>query len=235
MIMDLLSQNIPEGNYNMKTLIQVLLVVITTTVASYSFGLYNDISSSVLDKYPFIALYLKLLAIWCILLFIFVGVLVLITAFTLFLFCCSCCCRDSWLRALNIPSLLMNMENSPNRPRSEETVNFVLSHLPRAAFQALIHTQTKECAICLADFAEGEEIIELPCDKKHYYHVECIQAWISGERKVTCPICRKDIAEEVEKLQQEERKTEMQEEAKTETEDARENFELVIEPNESAR
>lgn len=50
----------------------------------------------------------------------------------------------------------------------------------------------RECNICIEDYKEGNEVIELPC--KHYFHKECIKNWLCDE-KVTCPVCRKDMRE----------------------------------------
>lgn len=44
-----------------------------------------------------------------------------------------------------------------------------------------------ECAICLADFAEGERVRVLPeCD--HRFHVKCIDTWLRSHS--SCPNCR---------------------------------------------
>mmetsp|Transcript_9690 Transcript_9690/g.13236 ORF Transcript_9690/g.13236 Transcript_9690/m.13236 type:complete len:94 (+) Transcript_9690:532-813(+) len=44
-----------------------------------------------------------------------------------------------------------------------------------------------ECAICLSDFVAGEKVSPLPCDKRHYFHTECIKEWAA--QKVYCPLC----------------------------------------------
>ncbi|KAG8078579.1 hypothetical protein GUJ93_ZPchr0007g5385 [Zizania palustris] len=46
-----------------------------------------------------------------------------------------------------------------------------------------------ECAICLAEFAEGERVRMLPrCT--HVFHVRCIDRWLAA--KQTCPTCRQE-------------------------------------------
>ncbi len=51
------------------------------------------------------------------------------------------------------------------------------------------HQQTSRpcCAICLADFEQGEIITRLlPC--RHSFHKECILVWVT-KRKRLCPLC----------------------------------------------
>ncbi|KAL5223227.1 hypothetical protein ABZP36_027940 [Zizania latifolia] len=46
-----------------------------------------------------------------------------------------------------------------------------------------------ECAICLAEFAEGERVRVLQrCS--HGFHVRCIDRWLAA--KQTCPTCRRE-------------------------------------------
>ncbi|WRX28195.1 zinc finger protein, partial [Theobroma cacao] len=44
-----------------------------------------------------------------------------------------------------------------------------------------------ECAICLCNIDDDDEIRELRCD--HLFHKVCLDRWI-GYRNSTCPICR---------------------------------------------
>ena len=52
------------------------------------------------------------------------------------------------------------------------------------------------CALCLDELILGEDIIELPCGDKHYFHIkkeECpgIYPWLKDNN--TCPMCRHEF------------------------------------------
>ncbi|KAF7133163.1 hypothetical protein RHSIM_Rhsim09G0115500 [Rhododendron simsii] len=49
-----------------------------------------------------------------------------------------------------------------------------------------------ECAICLGEIEEGDEIRELRCD--HVFHMVCLDRWVVGYRHETCPMCRGRLA-----------------------------------------
>ncbi|CAN6296508.1 unnamed protein product [Urochloa humidicola] len=51
----------------------------------------------------------------------------------------------------------------------------------RAASSAL------ECAVCLAEFAPGERLKQLP-SCSHAFHIDCIDTWL--HHNVSCPLCR---------------------------------------------
>ncbi|XP_061352906.1 RING-H2 finger protein ATL33-like [Gastrolobium bilobum] len=48
-----------------------------------------------------------------------------------------------------------------------------------------------ECPVCLAAFADGEEVRQLSACK-HSFHASCIDMWLSNHSN--CPICRATIA-----------------------------------------
>jgi len=45
------------------------------------------------------------------------------------------------------------------------------------------------CAVCLSDFAVGEELRELRCD--HAFHTSCIDKWLHV--RAVCPVCKADL------------------------------------------
>ena len=34
-----------------------------------------------------------------------------------------------------------------------------------------------ECSICMVDYETTDQVTPLPCDKRHYFHSECIERW----------------------------------------------------------
>ena len=46
-----------------------------------------------------------------------------------------------------------------------------------------------ECVICLKKYEENDAILELKCDKRHYFHKECITQWVEKNHN-TCPLCK---------------------------------------------
>ncbi|KAL6646387.1 hypothetical protein ACP70R_017995 [Stipagrostis hirtigluma subsp. patula] len=51
--------------------------------------------------------------------------------------------------------------------------------------------KASECAVCLAEFRDGERLRLLPpC--LHAFHIDCIDAWLQAT--ATCPLCRAAIA-----------------------------------------
>lgn len=78
---------------------------------------------------------------------------------------------------------------SPNKGLKKKA----LQSLPRSTFTAAESTaaddgESTECAICITEFADGEEIRVLPlCG--HSFHVACIDKWLVS--RSSCPSCRR--------------------------------------------
>jgi len=45
------------------------------------------------------------------------------------------------------------------------------------------------CAVCLTDFADGEELRRAPCAGGHAFHPKCLRGWLERSH-ATCPVCR---------------------------------------------
>uniref|UniRef100_A0A7N0VDM3 RING-type E3 ubiquitin transferase n=1 Tax=Kalanchoe fedtschenkoi TaxID=63787 RepID=A0A7N0VDM3_KALFE len=66
----------------------------------------------------------------------------------------------------------------------------LLKSLPVVVFKASEFEKALECAVCLAEVAEGEKARMLPgCS--HGFHVGCIDMWLQSHS--TCPLCRSPI------------------------------------------
>jgi hypothetical protein len=63
----------------------------------------------------------------------------------------------------------------------------------RASTAAAPHTFSADdidtCAVCQADYVDGERLVVLPC--LHRYHEACIVPWLRGHR--LCPLCKADV------------------------------------------
>jgi hypothetical protein len=49
--------------------------------------------------------------------------------------------------------------------------------LPKRQFKNLDRSdedKMKSCAICKEDYGETDEVAELKCDKRHFFHTHCI-------------------------------------------------------------
>ncbi|KAL4290334.1 hypothetical protein GQ457_14G005920 [Hibiscus cannabinus] len=57
--------------------------------------------------------------------------------------------------------------------------------------ERVISGEDATCCICLVDYADEDELRELPC--KHVFHVECIDKWL--KINATCPLCKTEIGE----------------------------------------
>ncbi|KAH8944424.1 hypothetical protein BDL97_13G109700 [Sphagnum fallax] len=50
-----------------------------------------------------------------------------------------------------------------------------------------------DCVVCLSDYQKGEQVRLLPLCK-HYFHVACIDTWLSTH--ISCPVCRHSVLEQ---------------------------------------
>ena len=95
--------------------------------------------------------------------------------------------RCAWLRR--------GPSGSPNQALANKGLKKkVLQSLPKFTYidgNPNKWVATSECAICLAEFAEGDEIRVLPqCG--HGFHVGCIDTWLGSHS--SCPSCRQILA-----------------------------------------
>jgi len=86
------------------------------------------------------------------------------------------------------------------RPRWTPAPAEILTNLSRNNFDRNIFKTSKECVICMEDFKEGDQIVVLPCDPRHYFHDNCIESWFTNNG--ICPICRTTITRDALELQE---------------------------------
>jgi hypothetical protein len=65
-----------------------------------------------------------------------------------------------------------------------------LQSLPTVSWPARPRREEEECAICLVEFASGDEVRVLPqCG--HGFHAACVDVWLLSSS--TCPSCRRAL------------------------------------------
>ncbi|OIV96261.1 hypothetical protein TanjilG_05101 [Lupinus angustifolius] len=96
--------------------------------------------------------------------------------------------RCACLRRLHISSTAATPQFPPIHADANRGVKKkVLRSLPKLTATAESAVKLSDCAICLSEFAAGEEIRVLPqCG--HGFHVSCIDTWLKSHS--SCPSCR---------------------------------------------
>ncbi|KAG4214132.1 hypothetical protein ERO13_A01G102500v2 [Gossypium hirsutum] len=96
--------------------------------------------------------------------------------------------RCAWLRRLSgafAPN--PSASSRPPPPANKGLKKKILKSLPKATFSPDFSAKFSDCAICLTEFAAGDEIRVLPqCG--HGFHVVCIDTWLGSHS--SCPSCR---------------------------------------------
>ncbi|CRH01062.1 RING zinc finger protein, putative [Plasmodium relictum] len=82
------------------------------------------------------------------------------------------------LRPLN-----KNVENEINNKVSQE--NFVNNN------KEIPNENEDVCSICMMNYINNDEVMIMPCDKRHFFHVSCLTKWLYKSQ--VCPICRTNI------------------------------------------
>lgn len=94
--------------------------------------------------------------------------------------------RCAWLRRLSGGGAATN-SSSRNSPANKGLKKKILRTLPKQTFTSESVAKFSDCAICLTEFVNGDEIRVLPqCG--HGFHVACIDTWLGSHS--SCPSCR---------------------------------------------
>ncbi|KAL5991985.1 hypothetical protein ACLOJK_012897 [Asimina triloba] len=91
--------------------------------------------------------------------------------------------------------VLRAAQQGPPFSSGEEMVSGLDSYsiqlIPALKYGKEVSIEGGECAVCLCEFKEGEEVRQLP-ECLHSFHVPCIDMWLSSH--TSCPLCRSDMA-----------------------------------------
>ncbi|RWR89867.1 E3 ubiquitin-protein ligase ATL59-like protein [Cinnamomum micranthum f. kanehirae] len=84
--------------------------------------------------------------------------------------------------------------NSPNEIALDRYMALVENQLPLNRFGNGSKWESMECAVCLHEFKEGEEMTELKC--KHAFHKDCLNRWLQHNERALYPLCRSPVLSE---------------------------------------
>ncbi|CAK7353476.1 unnamed protein product [Dovyalis caffra] len=59
--------------------------------------------------------------------------------------------------------------------------------------ERVISGEDAVCCICLAKYANNDELRELPCS--HFFHKECVDKWL--KINASCPLCKSEVGESI--------------------------------------
>ena len=94
-----------------------------------------------------------------------------------------------------LPCIISGIKEYLRSSREERAKKFeVIDHMIKKKYNADDFAQHKECAICMCEFGEDDNVSPLPCNTNHYFHAECIEHWI--KENPSCPMCRTPITPE---------------------------------------
>lgn len=84
---------------------------------------------------------------------------------------------------------LKQFEKQRATEESKRLLMELLQSLTRVKFNRSILNHDAQCAICLQEYSNNEQVIKLECDTRHYFHSKCLESSIlKGTLK--CPLCR---------------------------------------------
>jgi len=108
--------------------------------------------------------------------------------------------RQVMLRVLESTMLREALHRSSERDVDREAAEKELAEVRAAeTISALPHVtwsagtqqnNCSECALCLEEYTEGEEVLKLSC--AHLFHEACIGPWFV--KSLSCPLCQKEVS-----------------------------------------
>ena len=93
----------------------------------------------------------------------------------------------------NIPRVLINSNNILMQLfKLRRTGNLGRSRIKAfKSFKDMEKANMQECVICMEEFKGNDQIAELKCDERHYFHAACLEDWL--KRKLECPLCKRVV------------------------------------------
>jgi hypothetical protein len=94
-----------------------------------------------------------------------------------------------------VDEIRASAEASPNSPQARNVVAAVVSkpglveRFKRRLYGDLRVRNMIECVICMEEFKDSDQVAELKCDERHYFHQKCLEDWL--QRKSECPLCKR--------------------------------------------
>ncbi|EOA23035.1 hypothetical protein CARUB_v10003803mg [Capsella rubella] len=90
---------------------------------------------------------------------------------------------------IGLPSFLDHYTSRPDTSPKPKSLVEDLELVPVVRISDLLTVPDDCCTVCLSDFKPDDMIRQLPkCG--HVFHHRCLDRWIVGCCKMTCPICR---------------------------------------------
>ncbi|VWU48121.1 RING zinc finger protein, putative [Hepatocystis sp. ex Piliocolobus tephrosceles] len=89
-----------------------------------------------------------------------------------------------------------NNNNKNNSTDKNNNTNESMSKTPKKNitnnnYNELSNEIEDVCSICMLNYISSDDIMILPCDKRHFFHVNCLTKWLYKSQ--VCPICRTNI------------------------------------------
>ena len=93
-----------------------------------------------------------------------------------------------------LPIIIYQQRHQNRGPNdiSEQAIPEVLKSLTKLKFNQDQFTKENQCSICFLEYNADDDVTQLICDPKHYFHSDCIEDWIK-HGKNSCPLCRQPI------------------------------------------
>lgn len=110
-----------------------------------------------------------------------------------YVFVIKCCLNRSRIHRFFSFSRNINHDHSLTSTEVKGLHESVIRSIPIFRFQIQKDSDndTRECAVCLAEFLQDEKLRMIP-NCAHVFHIDCIDVWL--QNNANCPLCRNSIS-----------------------------------------